>query len=386
MILHEYEFKDTTVNPRGLMFETKQALRDYDYDFLFDPRAYFRKLFNSLSNHPKGLAGTGAHIQPLAILNSSHNEYSTTEAVVWQNSWASPLSPKWNTDFEGQYTEFVENGGKRPRGLDTSRISNLISADFTREVLKQSGVTDEKGKYLPVLAFSSPSLDWHPKIDRQTKVVDLLGQSIAYTVRAIGYKSLHLAGVGLGASVVGDLAGNKADYFGKTITEPPKIESMLLSEYPSYTKRTMSEVLRAYVCDGKDLKINNTWSDQGPLPRIKLADDDKEKYSPKNIFHRNLVNNSRVLSEMAENKLRSALEVAVDEEIPVTIEFGEASKVGGGVKKAIADLKLGILDMQILKSTGCTPHAHTENSVFIADAVARSIRFAKDGPDYQKNI
>ena len=122
------------------------------------------------------------------------------------------------------------------------------------------------------------------------------------------------------------------------------------------------------------------------MPRIKLADDDKEKYSPKNIFHRNLVNNSRALSEMAENKLRSALEVAVDEEIPVTIEFGEASKVGGGVKKAIADLKLGILDMQILKSTGCTPHAHTENSVFIADAVARSIRFAKDGPDYQKNI
>lgn len=387
---HTYTFEDTVVDPEGLLPSTIRALETYDKEYEADKLGYFDSLL--------GTTGTVrthyANKVPYA-LTGGHDDsaYSKREAVLWQNPWATPITPHKSTALE--YVALADGRAERPEGFDTNRIGKLVMADLAQAAMKEAGIRDEDGLPLPVIAVSSPSKDWHLKRHEGAPKHAILGELAGHAMgvaHKLEFKTVHLAGTSLGGAVMGEALREAGTWSPSKIVpmrsrQGVNIGSALLSETPSYVKRGLIDFGTSYAFDTRGLGIKGAWTDQGPLSRRELAADGLEAYDgPGNAAgNGNLRANSSLVNQMRRDRLSYVLEIVKSYGVPVTFEAGVASKVGRGIFEYLDRHEMSngsnpfdLDGAQLLRAEGMAPHAHTENPVYMADAITRSVLFAKE--------
>lgn len=386
---HTYTFEDTVVNPEGLLPSTLRALEAYDREYEANKFRYFDSLLGTTEH----MLSHYGNMVPYALTGGQGtSEYSKSEAVLWQNPWATPITPRGSRALE--YVALADGRMERPEGFDTNSIGKLIMADFAQATMREAGIRDEDGLSLPVIAVSSPSKDWHLKRHEgagKHAIIGELGDHAMSVAKGLGFETVHLAGTSLGSTVMGEVIKGAGTWSMRKIMplrsmKGVNIGSALFSETPSFTNRGFIDFGKGYALDTRGLDIQGAWTDQGPLARRELATDGKEAYDgPGNIAgNDNLRANLSLANQMRRDKLSYVLEIVKGYDVPVTFEAGEASKVGRGLfsyldRHVMSDGSIPCKydKAQLLRAEGTAPHAHTENPVYLADAITRSVLFAK---------
>lgn len=375
MTSHEYHFEDTIVNPEDLLPSTVTALEKYDKEYEISRLSYFARLSEKID-----FLQTGENEVPFALIGGGFNNssYSGKEAVLWQNPWASPIIPGF---APSEYVELATGQAERSKGFDTNSLGKLVMADLAYGAIQEAGIMDDCGKPIPVIAVASPSKDWSLRRGDRNDLLEELSRHTLQVARELGYTTLHLAGTSMGSSVMGELL-HEVD-----LAEPDiEIKSLLLSEMPSFADRGLFDFGKRYVFDTRGLNITGNWTDQGPQARRELAADGQETYDGANVYgYGNALTNFRAVNAMRQDRLNDVFELVKEMNLPITIEAGDASKVSQGIWEFLDRMELvdestpyDYERLQALRATGCAPHAHTENSVYMADVITRSVLFAKE--------
>lgn len=368
--MHCYDVSpECRVDQSHLLESTRQALEHYDEAYVSNRYFYFTQLEGRIRTHD-GV--------PYAFIKDRGD--SSEEVVVFHNPWATPITPDQPAETACAYVESDDPRGKKP--FDSNRWNKLIFADFVHKVIRNAGITDSSGNYLPVVAIASPSLG-RRGISKKwggAKIAEDPMYGLAETtldvVERHDFGKLHMAGVSLGAAVIGHvLLSNALRNF--------EVQSATLCEYPSLQKRNLVDYAKRYVFDTKGLDIDGDWTDEGPLPRAEIAQNG-ESYDIRNVIgNRNCYLNLKLAASLRRNSFDSLKGALLNHRVPTTLEYGTKSKISQGFDAQLAaDPDLHLLDgvglLQVIEAYNNAPHAHTENSVLVSDVVSRSLQFARE--------
>lgn len=372
MRYHTYTFNDSRIEPEGLLPETIEALERYDHIYAADTLSYFEALNSSVWTHNQDNGDVFRGVRKVksgtVLGRIGQTGDSADEAVIWHSAIGQSVVPRSTPEEMDEHAECQDGNG-----ADSNSWNKLIFADFSYFLLKSAGVRDAKGDPLTVSILPSPSIDRRVKSTRHASALYQLATGIEDYCWAKRHKVLHLGGVSLGAAVSAEFARLNTDF---------DIESAFFGEVPNFKDRKLSELAKAYFTDGKEIDIRGSWTEDGPWPRSESRKDGEKSHMVRQLAgNGNIRTNLRLARELSTSGFESALSKLNNNLTPITLEYGDTSQVTEGFSDFVYTnedcLELsrdGLL--QVIRAESA-PHIHSEHIVATADALLRSIKFAK---------
>jgi hypothetical protein len=272
------------------------------------------------------------------------------------------------------------------KNVEPNDANKLLQARFLYDTLQAAGVTDEKGKYIPLIVMSSPSLDHRSRLSHRERKAVSRGDFAPFATRALetvrrnGYNRIHAAGYSMGtiAARAVELAGSK---------DLDVLSGSYVGDAPHFKNRHPRHplplgILLPYMTDSAGTPYAGNWATANGLQPRKEGAEQGESYSPMHMFgnHNQLVNLA-IGKGLSRNGFSAALAYMNNQSIPTTVSWSE-SKLMRGFESYITSqpdaLELAGNGLLKLFRAKDAPHISGENPVFLTDVMVRSLLFAQE--------